>query len=163
MAWFPLLQYIVCPTHFFILVFMCIYIVCEVIKGLKKIEYFINNVEHVEEKLHLRKDIKRVKINLFSEEKLKKFVKEIPKYNDIEGIKKLEHETGIILKYYVFYEEYSFYEFSKYGIWPDNSKTYIDSNGRKSVDIKANYLDNFDILVVDKKSGIPREELKWDA
>lgn len=130
---------------------------------MKKIEFFINNVEHVEEKLKLKKGIKKVKINPKSCEKnLKNFVKRIPKYNDIEGIKKIEKETGVILKYYVWYEKYSYYEFSKFGIWPDNSKKCILKDGRKTVDIKANYLDDFDILIFDKKSGIPREELKWD-
>ena len=144
----------------FLFSFLCIYIMCEV-RILKKIEYFVNNVEHVEEKLKLKKGIRKVKINTkFCEKKLKEFIKKIPKYNDIERIKELEKETGIILKYYVFYEKYSFYEFSKFGIWPDNSTTYIYPDGSRSIDIKANHLEDYDILIIDKKSGIPEEELK---
>lgn len=122
---------------------------------MKKIEYFVNNVDHVEDKLKLRKDIKRVKINTwFCEDKLKEFVKKIPRFDDKEAIEKLEQETGIILKYYVFYDKYGFYEYTKLGIWPDNDAVCVYPDGRKGIDIHANYLDNFDVLVVDRISNM---------
>lgn len=119
----------------------------------RKIEYYVNNVGRVEQKLHLKKDIRKVKITCFSEKELKEFVKKIPRYNEAEKIKKLEKETGLILKYEVFYDKYGFYEFSKLGIWPDNSKFKI-GDPDIAEKLKINYLENYDILVVDRKSGI---------
>ncbi len=123
---------------------------------MSKIECFVNNVEHVEDKLKLSKKIRKVKINTrLCENNLKEFIKNIPKFDDKTAIEEFEKETGIILKYYVFYEKYSFFEYSKLGIWPDNDKKIILPDGCRTIDIEANYLEDYDILIVDKISNMP--------
>lgn len=128
---------------------------------MKRINYFINNVYNVSKKLDLSKDIKRIKINLLSPKELKDFAKKIPKYNDIEKIKEIENETGIILKYHVHEKNNVFYEFSKFGMSPLSVKMIKENNEWKP-DKDIQYLENFDILVVDKKSKINDDEIKWD-
>ena len=115
-------------------------------------KFYINNVERVDEKLHLKKKLKRIKLSpLFSESRLKELLKKIPAKYDKETIMEFEKETGIILKYVVYEHFYDFREYTKLGVYPDpkfNAKDGIDFQ-----EFIKSYLDNFDILVVinDKK------------
>ena len=115
-------------------------------------KFYINNVESVEEKLHLEKKLKRIKlIPLFSERRLKELLKKIPTKYDKETIMEFENETGIILKYIVYEHFYDFREHTKLGIYPDPKFNVKDGIDYKEF-IKSR-LDNYDILVVinDKK------------
>lgn len=115
-------------------------------------KFYVNNVESLVEKLHLQKDLKRIKLSpLFSEKRLKDLLKKIPNNFDKETIEKFEKETGIVLKYHVVENRYEFREYTKLGTYPDpkiNALVGIDYE-----ELMSTYLNNYDILVVinDKK------------
>lgn len=115
-------------------------------------KFYINNVESVEKKLHLEKNLKRIKLEpLFSERRLKELLKKIPTKYDKETIINFEKQTGIILKYIVYEHSYDFREYTKLGSYPDSKINVKD--GIDYQEFIKSYLDNYDILVVinDKK------------
>ena len=115
-------------------------------------KFYVNNVESLVGKLHLQKDLKRIKLNpLFSEKRLKDLLKKIPNDFDKETIKKFEKETGIVLKYQVSENKYEFREHTKLGTYPDPKINALV--GINYEELMSTYLDNYDILIVinDKK------------
>lgn len=116
---------------------------------MKKYEILINNVERVANYTKLGKEIKSLKMNrTFTNKKLKELAKKVPKKFDKESIKKFERETGLNIKYYVFEDKYTFYEYNRYGIYPDNSKVVLE-NG-KYICKMGKSLEYADIVVIDK-------------
>lgn len=129
--------------------------------NIKKYEILINNVERVEEKLHIYNKIRNIKMNrLFAIKKVKELSSMIPRKFDVESIKKFEKKTGLKLKYHVYYDKYGYYEFSSLGIWPKNEVKFIDKDGNKFYhvkDFKENYLEFADIIIIDKISKIKED------
>ena len=110
-------------------------------------KFYINNVESVEEKLHLKKNLKRIKLNpFFCERRLKELLKKIPARYDEKTIMEFEYETGIVLKYIVYEHSYDFREHTKLGTYPD--KKFNVKDGRDFEEFIKSKLDNYDILVV---------------
>ena len=127
---------------------------------MKKYQIIINNVDKVTNYVDLYKGIRTIHMNsLFSQKKLKRLAKKVPKKYDKESIKKFEDETGLKLKYYVFYDKYGFFEYTSLGIYPDNNKIITKNDGfrdYKCVDLEYNYLENFDILIIDRVTNIKK-------
>ena len=114
---------------------------------------YVNNVGNLEDKLKLKKNIKRVRLRkIFSERRLKEFLDKIPNEYDPKTLKEFEEETGIILKYYVFEHSYDFREHTKLGVYPSPDICLSDGPIDYKEFIKS-YLENYDVLVVinDKK------------
>ncbi len=127
---------------------------------MKKYQIMVNNVERVTDYVNLYKDIRTVYMNsIFAQKELKKLAKKVPKNFDKESIKAFENETGLILKYWVFYNKYDFFEYTSLGIWPDNEKIANINNGKyvyNSEMLKINHIENYDILVIDRITNIKR-------
>ncbi len=120
---------------------------------MKKYRVIINNVDKVTDYVYLLKDVRTIYMNsIFAQKKLKRLAKMVPKEYDIESILKFEHETGLILKYYIFSNKYDFLEYTHLGVFPDNERLIKEYGiGKYPYDeLMKTHLDNFDILVIDK-------------
>lgn len=109
---------------------------------------YVNNVERVTRALNLKKGLKKVRLRpLFSEKRLKIFLKKIPYDCDPYTLRKFEEETGIVLKYYVFNDKYDFREFTKNGVYP-NPKFNVFEGHIDYEEFMSYYLEDYDILVI---------------
>ena len=127
---------------------------------MKKYKIIMNNVEKVTDYVDLYKDVRTIYMNsIFAQKKLKDLAKKVPKKFDIESIKKFEKETGLILKYYVFNDKYEFLEYTHLGVFPDNDRLMRDYGIGKYPykELMRNYLEHFDILVIDKVTKMKKE------
>ena len=129
---------------------------------MQKYEILVNNVERVEHYLEIYQRIRNIKMNsIFAHKMVRKLAKKIPKKYDVESIKKFEEETGLKLKYHVYYHKYGFFEYTSLGIWPYNEVERIDENGKPHYhlkDIKKNHLEYADILIIDQISDMGSTE-----
>ena len=130
--------------------------------SLKKYEILINDVERVTDYAKERKRLKTIKMNsIFSSKKLKELAKKVPVNFDVESIKKFEKETGLNLKYYVWEDDYEFFEYSHHGIYPDNSTLVwaVQEDGRKQIDLNTigKSLEHADIIIYDRITNYKRK------
>ena len=119
----------------------------------------MNNVEKITQYTDLYKPVRTIYMNsIFAQKKLKDLAKKIPRKFDVESIKKFEKETGLILKYYVFNDKYEFFEYTHLGIYPDNERLIRDYGIGKYPyeELMRDYLENFDILIIDKVTNLKR-------
>lgn len=108
-------------------------------------KFYVNNVESLEEKLHLRKRLKKIRLSkTFSERRLKDFLKKIPSKFDRDVILSFENETGIILKYLVHETQYDMYEYTSLGIYPNPEANVFKGN---LSEFNTTFLKDYDILV----------------
>lgn len=120
---------------------------------LKKYRVIMNNVDKVTDYVDLLKDVRTIYMNsIFAQKKLKELAKRVPKEYDVETIKKFEHETGLILKYYIFNNKYDFLEYTHLGVFPDNERLIREYGMGKYPyeEFIKTKLENFDILIIDK-------------
>lgn len=126
---------------------------------MKNYQIIMNNVEKVTQYANLYRGIRTIHMNsIFAQKKLKELAKKVPKNFDVESIKKFEKETGLILKYYVFNDKYEFFEYTHLGIFPNNERLMRDYGIGKYPyeELMREYLENFDILVIDKVTNLKR-------
>ena len=115
-------------------------------------------MEHVADFLGMNEwEIKKVRLNcLFSKKKIRELVKKIPREFDKVSISKFYEETGLRIKYYMFADQFSFIEYDRMGVHPDNDKWEMVQNGQMTVEefnshpeyIQA--IEEADIIVIDK-------------
>lgn len=104
---------------------------------MKKNQIFAVNVQKVLEysECEIEKAGRIQMNNIFSNPKFKKLSKKIPKdYADKEAINKFYQETGLVVQYCVFSDQFSFLEYDRMGVHPDNDKWMMVGNGEMSIE-----------------------------